>query len=74
MKYIFISTVLLFSILAFSSNSYGQDEFPGLESSYLGQKNNYNMTQIVEALAQKCQTSAISDLGVIDTKSNPNQL
>jgi len=38
MKNIFISTVLLFSILAFSSNSYGQDEFPVLEGPYLGQK------------------------------------
>lgn len=38
MKYIFISIVLLFSIIAFSSNSYGQDEFPVLESPYLGQE------------------------------------
>jgi len=38
MKYICISIVLLFSILAFSSNSYGQDEFPVLEGPYLGQK------------------------------------
>jgi len=38
MKYIFISIVLLFSIIAFSSNSYGQDEFPVLEGPYLGQK------------------------------------
>ena len=38
MKNIFISTVLLFSILAFSSNSYGQSEFPVLEGPYLGQK------------------------------------
>lgn len=38
MKKIFISTVLLFSILAFSSKSYGQDEFPVLAGTYLGQK------------------------------------
>jgi len=38
MKYIFISIVLLFSIITFSSNSYGQDEFPVLEGPYLGQK------------------------------------
>ncbi len=38
MKYICISIVLLFSILAFSNNSYGQDEFPVLEGPYLGQK------------------------------------
>ena len=38
MKYICISIVLLFSILAFSSNSYGQDEFPVLEGPYFGQK------------------------------------
>jgi len=31
-------------------------------------------TQISEALAKKRQTSAARDLGVIDTKSNPNQL
>jgi len=38
MKSICISIVLLFSLLAFSSNSYGQDEFPVLEGPYLGQK------------------------------------
>jgi len=38
MKYIFISIILLFSILAFSSKSYGQNEFPVLEGPYLGQK------------------------------------
>jgi len=38
MKYICISIVLLFSIIAFSSNSYGQDDFPVLEGPYLGQK------------------------------------
>ena len=38
MKTICILIVLLFSILAFSSNSDGQDEFPLLEGPYLGQK------------------------------------
>jgi len=38
MNRICISIVLLFSILAFSSNSYGQDESPVLEGNYLGQK------------------------------------
>lgn len=38
MKCICISIVLLFSILAFSSNSYGHDEFPVLQGPYLGQK------------------------------------
>ena len=38
MKHICISIVLLFSILAFSSNSYGKDELPVLEGPYLGQK------------------------------------
>jgi Tol biopolymer transport system component len=38
MKYICIATVLLFSILAFSSKSYGHDEFPVLEGPYFGQK------------------------------------
>jgi len=38
MKTICILIVLLFSILAFSSNSYAQDEFPVLEGPYLGQK------------------------------------
>ena len=38
MNRICISIVLLFSILVFSSNSYGQDEFPVLEGPYLGQK------------------------------------
>ncbi len=38
MKTICISIVLLFSMLAFSSNSYGQNEFPVLEGPYLGQK------------------------------------
>ena len=38
MKYIFISIVLLFSILAFSSKSYGHNEFPVLEGPYFGQK------------------------------------
>jgi len=38
MKHICISIILLFSILAFSSKSYSQDEFPVLEGPYLGQK------------------------------------
>jgi hypothetical protein len=38
MKYICMSIVLLFSILAFSSKSYGHDEFPVLEGPYFGQK------------------------------------
>jgi len=38
MKHICISIVLLFSILGFSSKSYGQNEVPVLEGSYLGQK------------------------------------
>ncbi|WP_281561743.1 hypothetical protein [Thalassomonas sp. RHCl1] len=38
MNYIGISITLLFSTLAFSSNSYGQDEFPVLKGPYLGQK------------------------------------
>jgi len=38
MKTICSSIAVLFSILAFSSNSYGQDEFPVLEGPYLGQK------------------------------------
>ena len=38
MKYICIPTILLFSILAFSCKSYGQNEFPVLEGPYLGQK------------------------------------
>jgi len=38
MKTICISIVLLFSMLAFSSNSYSQDKFPNLEGPYLGQK------------------------------------
>ena len=38
MKYIFISIVLLFYILAFSSKSYGHNEFPVLEGPYFGQK------------------------------------
>ena len=38
MNYIGISITLLFSTLAFSSNSYGQDEVPALEGPYLGQK------------------------------------
>ena len=38
MKSICISIILLFSILAFSSKSYAQDEFPVLEGPYLGQK------------------------------------
>jgi len=38
MKYICISIALLFSILAFSSKSYGQNEFPVLKGPYLGQK------------------------------------
>jgi Tol biopolymer transport system component len=37
MKNIFISTILLFSMLAFSSNSYSQHEFPVLKGPYLGQ-------------------------------------
>lgn len=38
MKYNYISIVLLFSILAFSSKSYSQAEFPVLEAPYFGQK------------------------------------
>ena len=38
MKYICISIILLFSILAFSSKSYNQYEFPVLEGLYFGQK------------------------------------
>ena len=38
MKHICTSIILLFSILIFSSKSYGQDEFPVLEGPYLGQK------------------------------------
>jgi hypothetical protein len=38
MKTIYIPIILLFSILAFSSNSYGQDEFQVLEGPYFGQK------------------------------------
>lgn len=38
MTYKYISTVLLVSILAFSSVSYGKNEFPVLEGSYFGQK------------------------------------
>jgi Tol biopolymer transport system component len=38
MKHIFISIVLLSSMLVFSSKSYGQDEFPVLEGPYFGQK------------------------------------
>lgn len=37
MKNISISIVLLFSILAFIGNSYGQNEFPVAEGPYLGQ-------------------------------------
>ena len=37
MKTIYISITLLFSMLAFSSNSYGQDELPVLQGPYLGQ-------------------------------------
>lgn len=38
MNNICISIILLFSILAFSSNSYGLDTFPVLEGPYFGQK------------------------------------
>ena len=38
MKRICISIILLLSILALSSTSYSQDEFPVLEGPYLGQK------------------------------------
>ena len=38
MNNICISIILLFSILAFSSNSYGQDTFPVLENPYFGLK------------------------------------
>ena len=38
MKYIFISIVLLFSILAFSKKGFSQNEFPVLEGPYFGQK------------------------------------
>jgi len=38
MKHIYISIFLLFSILAFSSKSYSQNEFPVLKGPYLGQK------------------------------------
>jgi len=38
MRYICISIVLLFSILAFSNKSYSQNEFPVLEGPYFGQK------------------------------------
>lgn len=38
MKYICISITLLFSILAFSSNSYSHDDFPILKGPYFGQK------------------------------------
>jgi hypothetical protein len=38
MKYICSSISLLLSILAFSSNSYGYNEFPVLEGPYFGQK------------------------------------
>lgn len=37
-KIIYIFIALLFSILAVSSKSYGEDEFPVLEGPYLGQK------------------------------------
>jgi len=38
MKYICIPIILLFSILVFSSKSYGHNEFPVLEGPYFGQK------------------------------------
>jgi len=38
MKYVFISIVLLFSILAFSKKGFSQNEFPVLEGPYFGQK------------------------------------
>jgi len=38
MKTIRSSIVLLFSILAFSSKSYGHNEFPVLQGPYFGQK------------------------------------
>ena len=38
MKHTCILLFLLFSTLAFSSHSYGKDEFPTLEGPYLGQK------------------------------------
>lgn len=38
MKHIWTSVILLFSILAISSKSYGQDELPILEGPYIGQK------------------------------------
>ena len=38
MKAICISIVLLFSFIAFSSNTESQDKFPALEGPYLGQK------------------------------------
>lgn len=38
MKYICSSIILLFSILAFSSNCYSHDEFSVLQGPYLGQK------------------------------------
>lgn len=38
MKYIFMSITVLFSILMFSSKTYGQNEFPTLKGPYFGQK------------------------------------
>ena len=38
MKRVFTAIVLMLSVLTISSQSYGQDEFPVLEDTYLGQK------------------------------------
>jgi len=38
MKYICMSIILLFSIIAFTSKSYGHNKFPVLEGPYFGQK------------------------------------
>jgi len=46
MRHVCISIFLLFSILAFSSQSYGQNEFPVLEGPYLGQKTPGSMAEI----------------------------
>jgi len=41
--------------------------------SHIGQNITKKCTQVAEVLAEKRQTSVTRDLGVIDTKPNPNK-